>query len=139
MYRNPSDQRTFSGPSPPRTLTKERLKMARKKIPTVDGLGSREIKDIRSAIRQVWHRSHARKLCVNRCIGEDGFSYCEKCKKRAPKVLIDHIVQVGDLDAGFIQRLFIPSKGLQGLCKSCHNPKTKTERARKPKRIKDFY
>jgi hypothetical protein len=103
----------------------------RTKLEKIDGLGPREIRDIRSSIRQVWHRSHARALCVKRCIGADGFSYCEKCKKRAPKVFIDHIETVGDVDAGFIKRLFVPSKGLQGLCKKCHALKTKMERKRK--------
>ncbi len=99
-----------------------------KKAAKTDGLGPYEISKIRSAIRQVWQRSHARKLCVNRCIGNGGYSYCEKCKKRAPKVYIDHIERVGDLDGGFIARLFVPSVGLQGLCKKCHDAKTKEER-----------
>lgn len=96
-----------------------------------DGLGPYEIQKIRSAIRQVWQRSHARQLCVKRCIGRGGYSYCEQCKKRAPKVYIDHIVTVGALDAGFIDRLFAASSGLQGLCKPCHQEKTNTERRKK--------
>lgn len=94
----------------------------------IDGLGPREVEDIRKAVRQVWHRSKARGLCVKRCIGKDGFSYCEKCKQRAPKVTIDHIVEVGLVDGGFLERMFIPSKGLQGLCHKCHNDKTKATR-----------
>lgn len=115
--------------------------MAKKKIEKVDGLSANDIKKIRNALRQIWHRSHVRKLCVNRCIGAGGFSYCEKCKKRAPKVFIDHIIKVGDVDSGFIKRLFTPSKNLQGLCKKCHDAKTKAERAAKPraKKIEDFY
>lgn len=103
--------------------------MGKKKIEKTDGLGPREIQKIRAAIRLVWHRSHARALVVKRCVGKDGFSYCEKCKKRAPKIFIDHIVRVGDLNGGFIKRLFTPSKNLQGLCKKCHDAKTKEERA----------
>lgn len=102
--------------------------MAKKKIVKTDGLGPHEIKRIRTAIRKVWHQSYARKLCVDRCVGRGGFSYCEKCKKRSPKVFIDHIENVGDVDSGFIERLFCPSKGLQGLCKQCHDKKTKEER-----------
>lgn len=102
--------------------------MAKKKYEKVDGLGPKDLMKIRAAIRLVWHRSHVRKLVVNRCIGAGGFSYCEKCKKRAPKVFIDHIKRVGDVDEGFIKRLFVSSKWLQGLCKKCHDSKTKQER-----------
>ena len=117
-------------------------KPLKKVVKKYDGLNAKDVKNIRSAIRQVWHRSHVRKLCVNRCIGKGGFSYCEKCFKRAPKVFIDHIKKVGDVDAGFISRLFCSSKGLQGLCKKCHDLKTKEERAqlrREREAALDFY
>lgn len=110
--------------------------MPKTKIAKSDGLGPLEIRKIRSAIRQVWHRSYARLLCAKRCIGKDGFSYCEKCSKKAPKVYIDHIVAVGDVDGGFLERLFCPSEKLQGLCKKCHDEKTKLERKAKPKQGK---
>lgn len=100
----------------------------KKKHAPADGLGPREVENIRKAIRQVWQRSHVRKLCVNRCIGKGGYSYCEKCKRRAPKVFIDHIEAVGDVDGGFIHRLFCPSIKLQGLCDGCHREKTAKER-----------
>lgn len=100
----------------------------RKKLEKTDGLGPHEIKQIRSAIRLVWQRSHARKLCVQRCTKKDGYTYCEKCKSRTPKLKVDHIKQVGDLDHGFIPRLFCPSKKLQGLCPECHGIKTSLER-----------
>lgn len=93
-----------------------------------DGLGAHEIKKIRSAIRLVWHRSHARRLVVIRCTGKDGFFRCELCAKKTPQIKIDHIRRVGDVDDGFIARLFCPSNELQGLCVSCHNEKTKAER-----------
>lgn len=110
----------------------ERVKMGKKiKLQKTDGLGPLEIKKIRTALRLVWHRSHARKLVVNRCTGKGGFAYCEKCKKRTPALKVDHIKNVGDLDSGFIHRLFIPSKFLQGLCKPCHDLKTKVERTEK--------
>lgn len=112
--------------------------MAKKKIEKTDGLGPHEIKKIRSALRLVWHRSHSRRLVVLRCTGEDGFTYCEKCKKRTPQLKIDHIKNVGEVDEGFLKRLFIPSKHLQGLCHPCHKIKTKAERAARPKKVKGF-
>jgi hypothetical protein len=111
--------------------------MTKKKIARTDGLGPFEVKKIRSAIRLVWHRSHARRLVVLRCTGKDGFTYCEKCKKRTPQLKIDHIEAVGEVNGGFIKRLFCPSKKLQGICKTCHDSKTREERA-KLKKVKSF-
>jgi hypothetical protein len=143
-----------SHPLSPKASKIEGSKMAKKKYENVDGLGPRDIKNLRSAIRLVWQRSYVRKLVVKRCTGEDGFEYCEKCLKRTPKLKIDHINKVGDLlDPGYIARMWTPSKNLQGLCKECHDEKTKLERAHdrkikkaKPKprplrekKIKDFY
>lgn len=114
----------------------------------IDGLGPKNIKAIRNAVRLIWHRSHAKRLVVQRCTDKDGFPFCEKCKKRVPKIAVDHIKNVGDVDGGFIERMFVPSKYLQGLCKACHNPKTKIEHAvarsrRKAKtlkrKMKDFF
>lgn len=113
-----------------------RLKMAKKtklkktKPEKVDGLSPENIKMIRIAIRQVWSWSHPRKLCLARAVGKDGFSRCEECKQRVPKVYADHIINVGDVDGGFIARLFCPSSGLQALCKKCHDAKTKAEKQR---------
>ncbi len=108
---------------------KIKAKKLKKGPEKTDGLGAHEKKKIRAAVRQVWHRSHARKLVVNRCIGFDGFSYCELCDERTPQLKIDHINKVGDVDEGFLKRMFTPSKNLQGLCKKCHDDKTKKERA----------
>lgn len=102
--------------------------MAKLKLKPTDGLGPKEIKNIRSALRLVWHRSHARKLVVIRCTGKDGFARCEKCKKKTPALKVDHIENCGDVDGSYIIRLFVPSNKLQGLCKLCHNKKTKEER-----------
>lgn len=102
--------------------------MAKKKLPKTDGLGPIEIKKIRQALRQVWHRSYSRALVVKRCLVEGGFSKCEQCKEIVPAVKIDHIEKVGDVDEGFIKRLFVPSAKMQGLCKTCHDEKTKQER-----------
>ncbi len=100
----------------------------RKKLEKVDGLGPFEKQKIRNAVRQVWHRSYARKLVVNRCTKKDGYTYCELCKRRCPKLKIDHINKVGEVDAGFVLRMFVPSNKLQGMCDKCHNAKTKEER-----------
>lgn len=98
------------------------------KIEKIDGLSPEDIRKIRAAIRQVWQWSYPRRLCLARCLGGDGFPRCEKCRKKVPKVYPDHITPVGDVDAGFILRLFCSSKHLQGLCKKCHDAKTREER-----------
>lgn len=117
------------------------IKKKKIKLTATDGLGPYEIKKIRNALRQVWHRSKARRLCVERCIGADKFFYCEHkdCKKKTPQIKIDHIKKVGEVDGGFIERLFVPSNKLQGLCKPCHDAKTKKENAdaKKTKKIKE--
>lgn len=99
-----------------------------RKLKKTDGLGPLEVKKIRTALRLVWQRAYSRKLVVLRCTKADGFTYCEKCDEATPALKVDHIEKVGDLDTGFIARLFIPSSGLQGLCRECHNEKTKVER-----------
>lgn len=60
---------------------------------------------------------------------------CAECKKwhKQKDVSVDHIVPAGALSsyddiAGFIQRLFVGTEGLQVLCKVCHNTKTQEER-----------
>ena len=58
---------------------------------------------------------------------------CEQCKERTPKIKIDHINPVGTLDGAFLELLFVPSHGLQGLCNDCHKIKTKAERQEKAK------
>lgn len=120
-------------------VKKKRLK---KRIEKVDGLGPYERKKIREAVRQVWHRSYARKLCVDRSTDSKGFSRCEMCGKRNPKNKIDHITAVGEVGPKFIERMFCPSRMLQALCKQCHDVKTKQERAaakRAAEAKKDFY
>lgn len=109
-------------------MRKASAKKKKIKVEKVDGLSAADVAKIRTAIRQVWHWSYPRKLCAARCVGKGGFSYCEKCKKKVPKVFIDHIENVGDVDGGFIKRLFTPSKNLQGLCHDCHKIKTAEER-----------
>lgn len=106
--------------------------MAKSKAPPVDGLSAKDIKRLRSAIRQVWTYSTPRRLVVNRCLIKEGkwkgFSRCESCKTIVPKIFVDHIRRVGDVDEGYIKRMFVSSKSLQGLCKKEHDAKTRKER-----------
>lgn len=111
--------------------------MAKLKNKPTDGLGAYEIAKIRSAVRQVWQRSKARKECVKRCTETDGHLRCEICGEIIPqsKFKVDHTNQVGDVNDGFITRMFCTSDGLVGMCKDCHNDKTKEERV-KAKEVK---
>lgn len=113
--------------------------MAKNKLKRFDGLGPYEVKKIRAAVRRVWEYSLARGTVKKRCLDQEGFSKCEKCKKRTPSLKVDHIVACGDVDAGFIERMFVPSAKLMGLCKRCHDSKTKGERAMKKKKFVDSY
>jgi len=97
------------------------------KAERIDGLSPDDIEKIRRAIRQVWSWSTPRRLCIARCTDAEGFPFCEQCGERCPKIFVDHIARVGDVDSGFIARLFTPSKNLQGLCKKCHAKKTNQE------------
>lgn len=125
------------------TLSKSGGLMSKKKIPPTDGFGPKEVKAARIALRLVWSRCHARKLVIKRCTDRDGWTYCEKCHKRTPKLKVDHLKACGKLTGGYLQRLFTPSKNLQGLCDSCHKIKTKIERSqaksKKAVYTKDFF
>lgn len=103
-------------------------KIKKVKAEKIDGLSPEDIAKIRVVIRQVWSWSYPRKLCIKRCTRADGFAYCEKCGEKCPKLKVDHIIAVGDVDDGFLERLFTPSRNLQGLCDGCHKIKTKEER-----------
>jgi hypothetical protein len=94
----------------------------------IDGFGPKEKANVRKAIRLVWTRSYSKQLVVKRCTGSDGFLYCEQCKERTPKIEVNHKVTVGDVDDGFLRRLFVPSTEMEGLCKKCHAPITNKER-----------
>lgn len=108
-----------------------KVKAKKPKPEKIDGLSPQDIENIRKAIRRVWSWSTPRKLCIARCTAEDGFPFCEQCGETCPKIFVDHITRVGDVDAGFIDRLFTPSQNLQGLCKECHAVKTNQERKAK--------
>lgn len=118
-------------------IAADEKKKAKKAARKIDGLGPHLKSKIRSALREVWHRSEARKLVVARVALPNGFSRCEdaECKnKKYPKVYIDHTVNVGDVDHGFIDRMFVPSDKLKALCKKHHDAKTKDERAASKKK-----
>lgn len=111
-----------------------RKRVAKKKprkppVEKVDGLGPKDIKRIRSALRDAWRWNHARQLVLKRCLLPNGFSKCEGCKKKCPKVFVDHIEACGQVTQPFyIARMFTSSRHLQGLCQKCHAVKTKEER-----------
>lgn len=107
-----------------------KTRKSKKKPPPQDGgLTPETIQRLRSAIRQVWvWTSYARRLCLKRALIKNGFSRCEECKKKVPKVYADHIRPVGNLDAGYFDRLFCPSYDLMAICKRCHGIKTRAER-----------
>lgn len=110
-------------------MTEKRSKRTQTVTPVVDGFGPKDAKRVRTACRRAWSWSYARRLVIERTTGKDGFSYCEQCKKKCPKIFVDHIDRVGEVDSGFLERLFVPSTKMQGLCKKCHNEKTKEEKA----------
>jgi len=94
------------------------------------GLGPAEIAKIRQVNRQLWQRSSlARKIVVKRCLLSDGFSKCETCGEVCPKVAVDHTIKVGDVDGGFLDRLWVSSNEMTGLCKRCHDIKGNCEKA----------
>lgn len=103
--------------------------MKKKVKEQIDGYSPTLKAKVRSAIRQVWSFSHARRLVVKRCTDAEGFPFCEECGKRVSKIQVDHIIPVGDIEKGGIKRMFCPSTGLRGLCKDCHKIKTKADKA----------
>lgn len=111
----------------------------REKAPRVDGFGPAERKRIDQVVRTVWYQSKARATAVKRCTDKKGFTVCEKCKKRTPKIKIDHIIPCGPVDSdGYIKRMFVPSAQLSALCHPCHKPKTKREAAARAKEKRGF-
>lgn len=83
----------------------------------------------RKILRELWHqRSWQKKVALARATDAEGFQVCESCKRRAPKVQVDHIVKCGEPDAEFLQRLFIDPALLRVLCIPCHGDKTWCER-----------
>ena len=122
-------------PDAPKTtnLVKSEKSVAKRKkaeILKFDGFNDADKKNVRRVLRQAWSWSFSRKLVEKRCALPNGYAKCEQCKKKVPKVFIDHIKAIGVVDAGFLMRLFVPSNQMQGLCKICHSLKTKTDNAK---------
>jgi hypothetical protein len=106
-----------------------------KRLPKTDGWGPAEKKSVHSAVRQVWQRSHARRLALKRATDAEGYYRCEDCGARAPRVHVDHIEAVGEVGGpDYVQRMFAPSDQLRVLDPKCHKLKTKAERATKKRR-----
>lgn len=102
----------------------------------VDGLNEKDLKHLRTRIRQVWSWSRSWRIAKKRAMHPDGFERCEnkKCPTRGkpvPKVYVDHIKAFGRLDTkdNPILRMFIHSSKLQCLCAQCHRVKTKIDNA----------
>lgn len=112
-------------------LAAEERKKAKKALRRTDGLSPFLSQRYVQALRKVWRdSSEARKICVKRSALAGGYSRCEKCKKKVPKIFVDHIVPCGALGPGYIERLSVSSAGLQALCDGCHKVKTKDDNAR---------
>ena len=126
-------------------VTEKLRKMAKKKIAKVKK--PRKIKKynlksrITSALRKVWRYYPERTKVLKRC--ETGEHYlkiskgtgkeykapyykCEECGSKEEKIQIDHIDPIVNYNGfqdwnTYIQRMFIDSEYMRGLCKSCHS------------------
>ncbi len=113
----------------PATLSKAKKAKTKKELKLDGGIGPIETQLIRQAMRLVWQRaSKARAIVKERCLVDKECSKCEECGEVVGKIYVDHIVAVGDLDEGYLKRLWCSSKEMQGICKKCHDEKTKEER-----------
>ena len=104
------------------------FKLWEKKYGEIDGMTEKDVMQLRAATRNVWSWSIPRRKCRARASRDDDMFQCEKCQKLVPQIFVDHIIPVGKLDHGFFSRLYCSSKGLQALCKRCHQLKTNGER-----------
>lgn len=109
--------------------------------PMIDDLNDDDIKKIKRVLRQAWSWSYSRRLVIKRCDIGGGYSRCEGCKKKVPKIFVDHIEAIGTFDPKtYILRSFVPSRFMQGLCQPCHKVKTKADmKAMKEVSSQDFY
>lgn len=103
----------------------------------VDGLGPDDLKRIHKLLGQARRWSYPVRLVKKRCMGSDGFLRCEgkNCLaegKPVPAIQVDHIEPIGEIGGpDYIQKMFVGSHKLQGLCKVCHQKKTNQERKAK--------
>lgn len=118
-----------TGKNGQKKTSKSLVKKRKEKPQKIDGWSAKNIAQLRSAIRQVWSWSEPCRIVRKRCLIAGGFSRCEQCKKKVPKVFVDHIKVMGSIfGEGYIERMGCPSTELQGLCKKCHDAKTAVER-----------
>lgn len=105
----------------------------------IDGLSMDDAKRIKDAIRKAWQWSHmwrlVKKRCERRIEGSAEVYYacenplCQDFGALIPKIYVDHITPAGSpISPGYIERMFVPSSKLQGLCKRCHAKKTREEK-----------
>lgn len=93
---------------------------------------------LRSALRQAftkWPPKHKKVEKAKAKSSNKRYKWryrCESCGKYYPKkeIEVDHKVEAGSLKQfsdlpGFAERLFCGEEGLQILCKTCHNNKSK--------------
>ena len=111
--------------------------MAKVKKEKIDGLSSDDLSRINKALGQVRKWSYPVRLVKKRCLHADGFYRCEntQCQSKGmpvPSIQVDHIEPIGEIGGSeYIKRMFVSSDKLQGLCKKCHQEKTKAERKKK--------
>ena len=104
---------------------------------------------IRSALRRIWMYSELQTNAKNAARVARGVYRCAHCTKLVgPKLIkVDHIIKVTpngfDPDANprqwgeLIERLlYVKPSGLQALCKTCHDTKTKEEKNEAKQNIK---
>lgn len=86
-----------------------------------------------SAIAKVWMWWEPRQEVKNRCKIRTGWWKCETCKRETERLEIDHIEPVilpkdGFIDWNtYIASKFVTSDKLRGICRECHQQKTKEE------------
>lgn len=109
--------------------------MGSKKVkePLIDGLNDIDKKRIRTALRRAWSWSYSRRITAARCLNEDGFPVCEECNRVVPRITIDHIYPVGEIDNTTIERMFVPSNKLRAICSTCHRGFTNAQRKKSKK------
>ena len=94
---------------------------------------------VMSAMRKIWLWSPMRKEVVTRCKTGENFR-CEKCRRLSDKIQVDHhplpVVLLTGWDSwdGVFSRMFVdPGEGLRGLCETCHDKHTATQKENRKK------
>jgi hypothetical protein len=92
---------------------------------------------VKGILRRGSYHWKARQECLERCRVERGQYKCEMCGAivKREQIELDHIEPVVDPRTGFttwddyINRLYCPVEGFQGVCEFCHSNKTILEDA----------